>query len=111
MLVTSPSVMPRKSTGEPTDRPRTEALKYITYCSATTSGLRNAVSRSSNSVSTVSGDASGNAPAPGLDSGGVWKASPPTSTVTSDSVLIFTPLASTAMSMPLACQNRVLAVT
>ena len=100
-------VTPRKSTGAPTARPRTDCLNTRTKCSISRSGCFIAASRVPNSLNTAFASAAGATP----PSGGVWNAMPPIRIETSDSVCTRTPVASSDTSTPLAFQKRVLAVT
>ncbi|CFN69516.1 Uncharacterised protein [Bordetella pertussis] len=106
MRVTSPSVMPWKSMGEPTVRPRIDWSKRMRIGNGWSSGLALAavsLSYSSKRVSALTGSP--------------WRAdtdsnaTPPTASDTSDWVRTFRPLALTATSTPLAFQNRVESVT
>ena len=94
--------MPRKSTGAPTDSPRSDWLKFITTRSGAPSGSRIASPSSEPRRNVVLFGAC----APTLWSGGDWNARPPTITVASDCVLSLKPLESSRRSTPLACHQR-----
>ncbi|MNT38108.1 hypothetical protein D3C72_1742900 [compost metagenome] len=102
MDFTSPSTTPRKSTGAPGVRPRSDWLKYISSVCEGPSGSFMAALSSCASTKAVFSLASGP-----MASSGAWKAMPPSRMVASDCVRSVKPLALSCASMPLACQKRV----
>ena len=108
MAVTSPSTMPRKSTGAPTDKP---AQRLVEVHHARAAAGR--PDRASRRLRRSRGGTSC-CPAPARRAawfGGVWNAMPPSTTVASDCVFSLKPLASSRRSTPLACHQRVLVPT
>src|SRR6478735_4136125 len=79
--------MPRKSTGAPTDRPRSDWLKFITTRSGSPSGSRIASPSSEPRRNVMLFGACAPTPWPGGD----WNDKPPTITVASDCVFSLKP--------------------
>src|SRR4029077_1494216 len=107
MSVTSPTGMPRNSTGAPRVSPRTDSLNTTSYVCGSPCGGLSAWGLSLEGVEAGSAAAGSRTGAVG----GVSKAMPPTRMESSDWVCTVTPLAENDASMPLACQNLVLGVT
>src|SRR5262245_2831119 len=105
--VTSPTVIPRKWTGAPGCRPRTDSLKSRVISNRSASGFFMARAWFSNSLNSVAAVAR----ATGALPAGVSNAMPPIRIEASDCVSTRMPLASTLTSMPLACQKRVFVLT
>ena len=105
---TRPTVNPNNVTGAPTDKPRSDSLKYSTKLPLDRIRLRHR----NGAVSDREEIRCSRQPAlPAQRKSGTSNAIPPTSTETIDSVRISTPFAPAETLIPLAFQKRVSVVT